>query len=156
MAVPDSSPRASTVVSVRNPQRLTLTDGTFFPPGRYAVPTQGNRGELSVLFVCPFAVLPQDRGVRHPQLPSSGSRIVDSSLSCYRVIQVNVCAPFDKGRLVVWRHIHESTYVGVLGITRPRSMGTEGAESLPRWDPSTSCPLWLLNTTCKVPTSWWT
>jgi hypothetical protein len=38
MAVPDSSPRASAVVSVRNPQRLTLADGTFFPPGCCAVP----------------------------------------------------------------------------------------------------------------------
>jgi hypothetical protein len=33
MAVPGSSPRASAVVSVRSPQRLTLADGTFFPPG---------------------------------------------------------------------------------------------------------------------------
>jgi hypothetical protein len=32
MAVPDSSPRASAVVSVRSPQRLTLVDGMFFPP----------------------------------------------------------------------------------------------------------------------------
>jgi hypothetical protein len=31
MVVPDSSPRASAVVSIRNPQRLTLADGTFFP-----------------------------------------------------------------------------------------------------------------------------
>jgi hypothetical protein len=38
MAVPDSSPQASTVVSIRNPLRLTLADGTFFPPGCYAVP----------------------------------------------------------------------------------------------------------------------
>jgi hypothetical protein len=38
MAVPDSSPRASVVVSVRNPQRLMLADGMFFPPGCYAVP----------------------------------------------------------------------------------------------------------------------
>jgi hypothetical protein len=38
MAVPDSSPRASAVVSIRNPHRLTLADGTFFPPGRCAVP----------------------------------------------------------------------------------------------------------------------
>jgi hypothetical protein len=38
MAVPDSSPRASAVVSVRNPQRLTLVDGTFFSPGCCAVP----------------------------------------------------------------------------------------------------------------------
>jgi hypothetical protein len=37
MAVPDSSPRASAVVSVRNPQRLTLADETFFPPGCYVV-----------------------------------------------------------------------------------------------------------------------
>jgi hypothetical protein len=38
MAVPDSSPRASTVVSARNPQRLMLVDGIFFPPGCYAIP----------------------------------------------------------------------------------------------------------------------
>jgi hypothetical protein len=38
MAVPDSSPRASAMVSVRNPQRLMLADGTFFPPGCSAVP----------------------------------------------------------------------------------------------------------------------
>jgi hypothetical protein len=38
MVVPDSSPRASAVVSVRVPQRLMLVDGTFFPPGCCAVP----------------------------------------------------------------------------------------------------------------------
>jgi hypothetical protein len=38
MVVPDSSPRASAVVSVRNPQRLMLADGMFFPPGCCAVP----------------------------------------------------------------------------------------------------------------------
>jgi hypothetical protein len=38
MAVPDSSPRASAVVSVRIPQRLMLADGTFFPPGCCVVP----------------------------------------------------------------------------------------------------------------------
>jgi hypothetical protein len=38
MDVPDSNPRASAEISVRNPERLTLTDGTFFLPGCYAVP----------------------------------------------------------------------------------------------------------------------
>jgi hypothetical protein len=37
MAVHDSSPRASAVLSVRNPQRLTLADGAFFPPGYSAL-----------------------------------------------------------------------------------------------------------------------
>jgi hypothetical protein len=159
MAVPDSSPQASAVVSIRNPQRLTLADGTFFHPGCCVVPwgrastpvgvapealqergcsckvfsatfvsVQGvsfsrhrrcfswpqwcrahvsalvcvrcisrrcshassprawahsRRSERALrLVVCPFAVLPQDGGVRHPQLPSSGSRIADSLLSC--------------------------------------------------------------------------
>jgi hypothetical protein len=167
MAVPDSSPRASTVVSVRNLQRLMLADGTFFRPGCCAVPwgrasacagvapealqergcsckvfskhlpvcevlvsvgignvlaglggamrtyrhsstfgayprgvavcrapepgpIRGDRGVLSVLFIRPFAVPPWDRGVRCPQLPSSGSRIMGSSLSCYQAIQVEV------------------------------------------------------------------
>jgi hypothetical protein len=111
-------------------------------------------GRGSVLFTRPFAVPPQDTGVRHPQLPSSGSRITGFSLSCYRVVQVDVRAPFDKGRLVVRRHVHESTYEGVLGRARSRSLGTEGAEALPRWDPSTPCPRWLLNMTCGAPSSW--
>jgi hypothetical protein len=34
----DSSPRASAVVSVRNPQGLALADGTFFPSGCCAIP----------------------------------------------------------------------------------------------------------------------
>jgi hypothetical protein len=119
-------------------------------------PSRGDRGELSILSICPFVVLPQDRGVRCPRLPSHASRIMGSSLSCYRVIQVDVYAPFDKGRLLVRRHIHESAYAGVLSRARSRSLGTEGAKALPRWDPSTSCPRWLLNTTCEAPSSWWT
>jgi hypothetical protein len=118
-------------------------------------PSQGDRGVLSISFTRPFTVPPRDRAVRHPQLPSSGSRIAGSSLSYYRVIQVDVHAPFDKGWLVVQRLIHESAYVGVLGRARSCSLGTEGAEALPRWDPSTSCPRWLLNTTHGAPSSWW-
>jgi hypothetical protein len=38
MAVPDSSPRASAVISFRIPQRLMLADGTFFPLGCCVVP----------------------------------------------------------------------------------------------------------------------
>jgi hypothetical protein len=73
---------------------------------------------------------------------------MDSPLSCYRVIQVDAHAPFGKGGLVVRRLVHESPCVGLLGRARSRSLGTEGAEALPRWDPSTSCPRWPLNTTC--------
>jgi hypothetical protein len=94
------------------------------------------------------------RRVRCTQLPSSGSRIAGSSLSCYQVIQVDAHAPFDKGWLVVRRLVHESAHVGVLGRAWSRSLGTEGAEALHRWDPSTSCPCWLLNTTCGAPSSW--
>jgi hypothetical protein len=95
------------------------------------------------------------RGARCLQLPSSGSRIAGSSSSCYRVVQVVAHAPFDKGWLVVRRLVHESAHVGLVGRARSRSLGTEGAEALPRWDPSTSCPRWLLNTTCGAPSSWW-
>jgi hypothetical protein len=116
-------------------------------------PVRGDRGVLSDLFVRFLAVPPRGRGVRRPRLPSSGSRIVGSSSSCYRVIKVDACAPFDKGQLVVRRHVHGSVHVGVLGWARSCSLGTEGAEALPRWDPSTSCPRWLLNTTCGAPSS---
>jgi hypothetical protein len=64
-------------------------------------PVQGDRGELFDL----FWTLPRrpsaGRRVRFLQLPSIGSRIADSSLSCYQVIQVEAHAPFDKGWLVV-------------------------------------------------------
>jgi hypothetical protein len=96
-----------------------------------------------------------ERGVRCLRLPSSGLRIAGSSSSCYQVVQVDAHAPFDKGRLVVRRLVHESAYAGMLGRARSRSLETEGAEALPRWDPSTSCPRWLLNTTCGAPSSWW-
>jgi hypothetical protein len=46
---------------------------------------------------------------------------------------VDAPTPFDKGWLVVRRLVHESAYVGVLGRARSRSLGTEGAEALPRW-----------------------
>jgi hypothetical protein len=94
------------------------------------------------------------RRARGPQLPSSGSRTAGSSLSCYQVVQVDTHAPFDKGWLVVRGLIHESACVRVLGRARSRSLGTNGAEALPQWDPSTSCPRWLLNTTFGAPSSW--
>jgi hypothetical protein len=120
-----------------------------------AWPSQGDRGVLSILFTRPFAVPPRDGGVRCPQLPSSGLRIAGSSLSCYRVTQVDAHALFDKGWLVVRRLVHENTYAGLLGRARSRSLGTEGVEALPRWNPSTSCPRWLLNTTRGAPSNWW-
>jgi hypothetical protein len=55
-------------------------------------PVRGDRGGLSDLFVRPFVVPLRDRGVRCPQLPSSGSQIAGSSSSCYRVIQVDAHA----------------------------------------------------------------
>jgi hypothetical protein len=98
-------------------------------------PVRGDRGELSDLFL--YAPSPSLRGqrVRFPQPPSIGSRIADSSSSYCRVIQVDAHAPFDRGWLVVRRLIHESACAGLLGGARSRSLGTEGAEALPRWEP---------------------
>ena len=39
------------------------------------------------------------------------------------MVQVDVRALFDKGRLVVRRHVHKSAYAGVLGRARSRSIG---------------------------------
>jgi hypothetical protein len=118
------------------------------------VPVRGDRGELFDLFYTLPHRPSAGRRVRFPQPPPSGSRIANSSSSCYRVIQVDGHAPFDKGWLVVRRLVHESTHVGLLGRSQSRSLGTEGVEALRRWDPSTSCPRWLLNTTCGAPSSW--
>jgi hypothetical protein len=105
---------------------------------------RSRRSGRALRLICTFPRRPfVGQGVRRPRLLSSGSRIVGSSSSCYRVIQVDPRAPFDKGRLVVQRHVHESAHVGVLGRARSCSLGTEGAKALPRWDPSTSCPPWV-------------
>jgi hypothetical protein len=112
-----------------------------------------SRGALHLVYTSPRRPS-AGRRVRYLQIPSIGSRIACYSLSYYRVIQVYAHAPFDKGWLVVWRLIHESAYAGLLGRARSRSLGTEGMEALPRWDPSTSCPRRLLNTTCGAPSSW--
>jgi hypothetical protein len=73
--------------------------------------------------------------MRFPQPPSIGTRIADSSSSGYRVIQIDAHAPFDKGWLVVRILVHESACAGLLGGVRSRSLGNEGAEALPQWDP---------------------
>jgi hypothetical protein len=56
------------------------------------------------------------------------------------VIQVDAHAPFDNGWLVVRRLVLESARTGLLGGARSRSLGTEGAEVLPRWDPPDKLP----------------
>jgi hypothetical protein len=86
-----------------------------------------SRGALRLVYTSPRRPS-VGRRVRFPQLSSSGSRIADSSLSCYWVIQVDAHAPFDKGWLVVRRLVHESAYVVLLGWARSRSLGTKGAK----------------------------
>jgi hypothetical protein len=117
-------------------------------------PVRGNRRKLFDLFYTLPRRPSPGRRVKFLQPPSSGSRIAASSFSCYRVVQVDAHASFDKGWLVVRRLIRETAYVGFLGGARSFSLGTEGAEALPRWDPPTSCPRWLLNTTYGAPLSW--
>jgi hypothetical protein len=53
----------------------------------------------------------------------------------------------------VLRHVHGSACMGLLGGARSRSIGTEGVEALPLWDPPASCPRWLSNTICGAPSS---
>jgi hypothetical protein len=60
-------------------------------------PVRGDRGELSDLFYTLPRRPSAGRRVRFLQPPSSRSRIADSLLSCYRVIQVDAHAPFDNG-----------------------------------------------------------
>jgi hypothetical protein len=53
---------------------------------------------------------------------------------------VDAHTPFDKGWLVVRRLVHESACAGLLGGAQSRSLGTEGAKALPRWDPPDLLP----------------
>ena len=56
-------------------------------------------------FITTLVALPQGGGVKHTMLPMPGPRAMAASVSCYRVVQVDVRAPFDKGRLVVHGHV---------------------------------------------------
>ena len=63
-------------------------------------------GVLGTLdFVTTLVALPQGGGVKCTMLPMPGLRAMAASVSCYQVVQVDVRAPFDKGRLVVRGHV---------------------------------------------------
>ena len=64
---------------------------------------EGVQGSLN--FVTTLVTLPQRGGMKRAMLPMPGPRAKVASVSCYWVVQVDVRAPFDKGRLVVWRHV---------------------------------------------------
>ena len=56
-------------------------------------------------FVTTLIALLQEGGVKHAMLPMPGLRAMAALVSCYRVVRVDVCAPFDKGRLAVCGHV---------------------------------------------------
>ena len=63
-------------------------------------------GVLGTLdFVTTLVALPQGGGVKRTMLPMPGPRAMVASKSCYRVVRVDVRAPFDKGQLVVHEHV---------------------------------------------------
>ena len=56
-------------------------------------------------FVTTLVALPQGGGVKRAMLPMPGPRAMVNSVSCCRVVQVDIHAPFDKGRLAVRGHV---------------------------------------------------
>ena len=64
---------------------------------------KGIQGSLD--FDTTLVAHPQGGGVKRAMLPMPGPRAMVASESCYRVVQVDVRAPFDKGRLVVHGHV---------------------------------------------------
>ena len=80
-----------------------------------------------------LVALPQGGGVKRTMLPMLGPRVMAASVSFYPVVQVDVHAPFDKGRLVVHEHV---TFDWVRGL-----------DALHRWDPPARHPQLALNTT---------
>jgi hypothetical protein len=141
MAVPDSSTRAFVVISIRIPQRLTLGDGTFFPPGCCAV--------LWGLTSAPAGVAPealQERGcsskVFSRSLPvckvlvSAGVGNISASLGggmrtclayvCVRCISRR-CSRASGPR--AWAQLRRSRGALRLVYTSPSLCGTEGEVS---------------------------
>ena len=56
-------------------------------------------------FITTLVALPQGGGVKRTMLPMPEPRAMAASVSCYRVVQVDVRALIDKGRLVVRGHV---------------------------------------------------
>ena len=65
--------------------------------------------------------------MKRAMLPMPGPRVMAASVSCYRIVQVDVRAPFDQGRLMVRGHVTYSARKGSLGGARTRSIGSEGS-----------------------------
>ena len=64
---------------------------------------EGVQGTLDSVMT--LVALPQGGGVKRAMLPMPGPRAMVASVSCYRVVKVDVHAPFDKGRLAVRGHV---------------------------------------------------
>ena len=56
-------------------------------------------------FITTLVALPQGGGVKRTILLMPGPRAMAASVSYYRVVHVDVRAPFNKGRLVVHGHV---------------------------------------------------
>ena len=56
-------------------------------------------------FITTLVALPRGGGVKRTMIPKPGPQAMAALVSCYRVVQVDVRAPFDKGRLVVRGHV---------------------------------------------------
>jgi hypothetical protein len=96
-------------------------------------PVQGDRVELSNLHL--YAPSSSLRGTRGEVSTTPIDQVADCGFLVELLSGNSSGRPFDRGWLVVQRLVHESACAGVLGGARSRSLGTEGAEALPRWDP---------------------
>ena len=56
-------------------------------------------------FIMTLVALPQGGGVKRTMLHMPGPRAMAASVSYYRVVQVDVRAPFDKGQIMVRGHV---------------------------------------------------
>ena len=92
-------------------------------------------------FITTLVALPQGAGVKRTMLPMPGPRAMAALVSCYRVVQVDVCALFDKG----WTHHIKCSQRFARRGSDPFDR-VRGFDALPRWDPPARHPRLAWNT----------
>ena len=95
------------------------------PPSLRAEREDG-QGQTRLFYIRPCVAFPHGGGGKAPCCPQRAPNMV-SPVSCKRVIRVDVCAPFVRGRLGAQRHAQK--YLRVIYRTRSPGDGVRGLDA---------------------------
>ena len=99
---------------------------TLFRSPSLCTGREDGQGQTRLFYIRPCVAFPQGGGGRAPCCPRRAPNMV-SPVSCWRVIRVDVRAPFVRGRLGAQRHAQK--YLRVICRTRSPGDGVRGLDA---------------------------